>query len=285
MNTKTAPFAPGQRIYSRSGQVAQFVMYLGGPSYGNTQLVVQTIYGDIGASSGEWLGGVDTWHEAFVEPPRALYDADIEVLQQRKDELINENARLVAQQAELKREAEKRIDRLQQHEALSLLEAFLEKQITHLVVDRHSEITIEPATVEMEDKKPGGLRLISLYGDTKGDLSWRVSSYQSQHGSELNIFPARGLEEAQQLARIHVNRQIREKHLKPSEWKLNPWTLNGLMKNAERFGVDVPDEMRAALREHMIKNARAGVTEAENKAAAARAHLAGLGAVDVDENA
>ncbi len=67
--------ALGQRVYSRHGQAAQFLMFLNADHSGD-RFVVQPFY-QLADGSGEYLMGVETWHEAFTEPPRKVVDEEV----------------------------------------------------------------------------------------------------------------------------------------------------------------------------------------------------------------
>lgn len=274
VENKLPMFAHGQRVYSGSGQVGQFLQYIN--VYSRTSYLVQTIMRGYRDDEPETLGNVETWPDAFLEPPRVLYDKTIEELTDKKAGLLAEIASITARQANLQQEEKQRLARLKQHEGLGLLEDFIDGKITHLVVDHYDDITIQSAAVESEDKRPAGLRLLSLYGDTKGDLSWRVSAYEGHHGGEKNIVPARSFEEARTIARARIDSQIAKLQAKPQAWQARPWDLHKVISNSERFGIELPMEMQAAWQARKVEDARKAVQECEQKLSVARAQLSSV---------
>lgn len=84
----SAAFALGQRIYSRNGNAAQFLMYLN-RDHSTDRFVVEPFY-SLGEDGGEYLAGIETWHEAFAEPPRKVVDGEVAALHAKSQALREE---------------------------------------------------------------------------------------------------------------------------------------------------------------------------------------------------
>ena len=104
---------------------------------------------------------------------------------------LNENV-LNAKKAE-----ENRLKKYEQFKALKHLDDFIEGKIQFLVVISYSGVDICPIKDFYESDSHGrNLKLVTLFGDSKGNLIWEINQYKDGSGSDKTIVPCLCYEEA-----------------------------------------------------------------------------------------
>lgn len=188
--------------------------------------------------------------EVFASAPVAVISAEV-------TELLAEKAGLEKQVAGLRRDVlgaakdnADLIKKLSKFKGLEHIEAFIEGRITHVVVEEWDGIKVGPISL-LEEKtdsnyrKPEGIRLVSLYGKTGGDLEWKVNEYRDGSGSGWRlIVPAESQEHGEELRRQMVADKLTEawaEFAKGRKYLLSAW-----VPRARELGVPVPDDMAAA---------------------------------------
>jgi hypothetical protein len=134
--------------------------------------------------------------------------------------------------------------------------------------ERMSIQTFDQFIKSDEDRYERKLRLLSLFGGSKGDLSWYVDRYSDgSGGSNGRCFPALSYEDAVRLASEWIEARyadVRTKEQKHASLEL--------AKSAERFGLTVPDDIGQwakqtadSIRESNLKHARKQLEDAQAK--------------------
>lgn len=169
---------------------------------------------------GEWEeqpGGAILVPEVYPKPPEPVYDARI---QEQKDQLIELEQRVDAAMQTLRDTETERtriLAKISQVPALKRIEDFIDGKCTHVVVETYGSELFEVKTLEemqvydhgYRPKKPEGIRLISLYGATNGDLNWRMNQWRDESGSFTMIVPCGSEEEGQAIAADLIAEQLR----------------------------------------------------------------------------
>ncbi len=147
----------------------------------------------------EWLA--DRPHvvaEVYHAPPSAVIDKTVASLRRQEQDLRSQRAALMKEIDELEVKYSKTVDKFGIVEQLRPLEQYLDgKMVTHLfVTDQYGRPRIEDAEIVNQYRHTKGLRLLSLYGDSKGDLLWNVNRYKDESGDSVEVVPCFSREEA-----------------------------------------------------------------------------------------
>lgn len=133
----------------------------------------------------------------YERAPTARFDAEVVRLRAEIKELRQQKIALRNGLREAERMAEERWTKLERLEALQSLEDFIDGKITHYV---EGPRWARPRIVAFADTKwSDGQRkkkLLVLFGDSKGDLTWRMNQYYDGSGSWGDVIPCLSREEA-----------------------------------------------------------------------------------------
>jgi len=160
------------------------------------QFLIENLMED--CEGGEYDSGyLQIVDQIFDRQPKAVYDKDVKALQQKIKDLHTELGTIRKEVSGFEKDEKSRLRRLKRHESLKLLEDYLDGKITHYVT-----LGYRPEIVKFEDEKDSydhsGLKLLSLFGNSKGDLTWRLNDYNDGSGSWKSVFPCTSYEGAQQ---------------------------------------------------------------------------------------
>lgn len=255
-------FEPGDTVYSRDGQKAQFV------TPHNGAFIVQLFYSvDDDDPDGEsYPTQVAAWDQVYEKPPREVYDAETVQARERLAALHRDIDEVHRQQAMASRERQAVLQRLTEFEALRYLDDLLNAKITHYVTTVEGRWVVLDSEAYRKEKPGGsntmGLRLIvntweSGVGVEKR-LRWICTGNDTSSGSDVMPFPS------QELALTKVREIIAKGLLEQVQQVLNGYTydVDKLLKSAKEYGVPVPAKLTEAMQQRELAKA-----EAELKAA------------------
>lgn len=234
---------------------------------GNGKLLVARLYKTFGEDDEV---SVDLSAPFVVD--RVFDNAPTRVLDERVGALEELIRQLETQRVEVvnKLRAAQAVDRemgekFKRHASLSRLMDFIDGKITHYVEDDWALpriIEFKESTTPNDDRERPErrrLRLLSLFGNSKGDLQWDMAEYSDGSGRGTRVFPCCSYEEALEKVTELFTKRFSE----------NPRT--DVVERAEKFGVSVPAEYRAACVAMERKNL-------ESRAQTLRAELEGIDA-------
>ena len=94
-----------------------------------------------------------------------------------------------------------RMEALQQYEGLQHLEDFILGKVTHYVVTERWQVPriIDFDDTEAEYARNREKRLLTLFGNSEGNLAWQLNRYADGSGGSTQVIPCRSLEEAQEV--------------------------------------------------------------------------------------
>lgn len=247
--------APGTTIYNRDGHEAAYTSFVEGTGH----IVLPKMY-DQDDPSYSWTGSPAVWDEVFTSPPSPVLNDELFELTARienAERARREEKRLyIEQQKEIDQDIARRKRELLQHAHLANLDAYIHGQITHVVAynDRevHVQVTVQTFKdfMEVKDGHKRYVRLLSLYGDSNGDLSWRVSRYADgsdsyANQSDVKLFTSH--DAAVEYARELVQKQVKTfRDRIENGAKLNPgstYALDGVIEGCAAFGIDPPEDL------------------------------------------
>lgn len=235
----TTPFAKDDTAFLEHGDEVIYVAQAG------SQHVVMPIYES--EYSEPNYGEPMLVNAVYREPPIGKRFARIAEL----DEQIRQAQATLTGIKEETRAANKNRDeilgRLKQNSALKRIDDFLAGNLTHFVLHCESYVKVMPTAKALErgngdnsDRYDRTLKLVSLFGDTKGDLEWRINEYRDGCGSWKTAVPFTSEEEAAAFAVELIGKKLND-----PETKL--YYARQLIPCANTLGVEVPERITAAI--------------------------------------
>jgi hypothetical protein len=265
-------FAGNQLVYTRLGQRAKYVnkvgnqhlVYLG-------QMVRDTNHSYDAYEIFEQLRLVDT---VYASCPIASYDQDIskrhaelEKLMSISNDLRDKILDLERQKDTMLNERTECLKRINEVEALKGIDDYIQGKITHFIVTpphQPYDISIKPFSEAMEEvsnhRYNKSLKLLTLFGDTKGQLGWKINAYSDGSGSWTNVVPCRSLEEAQEKIKSIVAAEISATVMMLQEKLDDACVIDyaGIIKLAKRCDVEVPQCILDGRRTEMMSRIEQG---------------------------
>lgn len=250
----------GDRVYIRGGVEAEYVATVD-PGYRGGRFIVRPI--EVGGSPD------DPWEEpgdpvevsrVSIGPPKQKVDQEIV---DANAELRRLKGRLKEAKDNLDKLTKDQLDRLEKLKAIApalhRIEDVLAGRITHVVVSDWQAARILPfaefiATDDRFDK--GGIRLLSLYGDSNGDPLWKVNQYSDGSGSWRWCIPCTSEEEAREQLATFITDLVADN-------PTNPYHLAKARDAADLAGLPFPAAIREQVRDNELKAQSAKVSKAQ----------------------
>ncbi len=195
-------------------------------------------------------------NELFDKCPRSKKDETIKKLTLEINELTQKRNELRMELKDIELNQADRLAVCQQHKGLESLEKFLKGEITHYVELRYGDAKIIPfedavADIERTERRDN-LKLLSLFGGTKGDLTWKLNRYSDGSGCYTDITPCTSLEDAIRIIEEWLLTTVAEQL---ANWndasgmaKSSKVPTQKIVKIADEYGISIPDEYRAAVK-------------------------------------
>lgn len=206
----------------------------------------------------EYLSGdVTRLHEVYTEPPEAA----------KHEKIAELNKTIETQRAELRRinseldvagkEYQARVKKLQQHRALKRIEDYLDGKFTVFLEynDWNPPKIVVPAdALRQSDRNDKRQRLMCLFGDSNGNLEWKINDYRDGSGSDrVTVIPCESEEEAILLAIKLYDEEIEDwRQSEPDKKRYGKavhWT-----KNLPNY-LTAPDDIAEFIKEMAKKSA------------------------------
>lgn len=265
-------FKADDYCFDEHGEQAQYVAAAGGGH------VVRYMYerGD------EEAFGEPTYVErVFAKAPTVRLAQEVEELEKkaatlRKDIELLRKANAIEATAIADRQAN-----LKKWDGLATLEAFLDNKITHFVTVKEYGPPLLTTFAETMDyredvyvggpKRLQGFKLLSLYGDSKGDLAWRVHTYREpSEAFPIQVIPFQSYEAARERFITEILAAVEKFRADPKANGFQSW-----IDAAARFGLAFPDDLvrrhRDGERDRLLSDItakRTAIAEVEKKLAA-----------------
>lgn len=171
--------------------------------------------------------------------PKEKLNAEVAAIQERIKELSAERNNLSGDVRDLEAQMATRKKAIQQHEQLKFLEDYIAGKITHYVevcgydTPKIVEFSKEFCNASNQYDRPRALKLLTLFGDSQGNLSWRLNRYSDGSGSGgTDVFPARSMEEAVEFIKDYITKQAAETVERPRDW---------VVSTAEKYSIPLPE--------------------------------------------
>ncbi len=284
-------------VFDRAGRQAKYVALIGQYHIVRPGITIYSADPDIGEDIS--YEGVDEWHEVFLKPPVEKLNEEVAALEAKVQERRAKIYQLDKEVNLIEGEMTARKGRIKQHEQLALLDDYLADKITHFVIKDMGwgsgylrAITILPFAdaIKLEDKSWNdrlGLKLLTLYGNSKGDLTWQLSSYSNGSGRERDeVIPCTSLEQARAIATKLYEEQLAgwRASLADPEAKTHWWGPSNLLAHAKSLDLPIPQDAVEAIHHSAIERATKELEAARKAVLIAEADLsaAQIGAAPED---
>jgi FtsZ-binding cell division protein ZapB len=220
----------------------------------------------------------------FTEPPQfkfdertQRYDKQIVLMQATVNELIQKKNNLQQEVQAVEKNYKDRIDMLQRYKGLERLEDFLLDKITHFIIsyeEQDNTITYRTALLDKEnflkeDCNDAGLRLLCLYGDSKGNLNWRANSYRDgSSGTNHSAIPCFSYEDALEKLTVMFQKTIDKiQAQKDKEGQYNFSLLVECIKIAKKYNLLINSNLVEACKNYNISRIDSLIDGAKQKIA------------------
>ena len=259
-------FEDGDRVYMSDGTEVQYVAKIN-----EMHVVREVLYGLDGDEMG--LGALKEERIVWQEPPTTRQHAEIERLEVIAADLTSKLNTLRAEKAKLEDGINATKASCAKHAAIQHVVDAIEGKITHFVVVRYNGVTImtkddalKPDDFDREFAG-GKLKLLTLYGSSKGNLQWNLNRWCDGSGCNIEAYPCFSMEEA----RITAQRLINE--LGESE---QYHVREQAVKSALALGLVPPAIAKATMDARALQDAEEEVRRSELSLARSKAALAAL---------
>lgn len=225
------------------------------------------------------MGELQITEKLYSEPPRPLLDAEIAKTKQELEGLRDQLGDVRSEIREALAERTRLITKLKDVPSLRYIEAAVESRFTHIVSCSYGPPytigTIEEA-LDKNDRFSKGLKLLTLYGDAKGNLQWRINHYSDGSGGATDAWPFTSEDDALAFLRQKIADDI-EYHCGGHSDSREHY-LVALCMQGRKFGVSIPDKALVLERAQAhkiaaskLEEARKGVEQAQQRLAVAEA--------------
>ncbi|APQ14691.1 hypothetical protein BJP27_24260 (plasmid) [Pseudomonas oryzihabitans] len=258
MQTHNPQFEQGQTVFDSEGH--EFTYATAVPGHGHVVSARFETYD--GAGDEVSHDGPDIIHHGplFADPPTGRRAQQIAILDEQLAQRRQELAQLNDQIRAAKIDQGSLLERLKQHQALQRIDDVLAGRITHVVSVEHGTIAVRSADDLSDTSWNGKARLLSLFGNAKGDLEYQLNRYADGSGDKYEAWPCFSQEEATAKAVELIEEQMDKctQGGKAPSARL----LQSYVGHLQKFGAPVPEAAREALHKTLVAEAEAKVADA-----------------------
>jgi hypothetical protein len=248
------PIKSGSTVYNRKGEVGSYISetpegHLVRPAY------IENLYGD---EVVEEFVGLALWPEIFTEAPVAKLNEEVARLNKEIDAKLAALLVLQSSAANHEKENRARLEKLKKYNGLEKLEEMLDDKITHFVIERYGDIFIQSKEEALKSDSPWNVekKMLCLFGDSKGDLTWQLNDYRDGSGSWVRVYPEMSMENALATAKKRWDVLV-------AQWRAKGVESNRgrILDIAKRFKWEAPPD----LIERVAEEEYAAATDCLNK--------------------
>src|SRR6185503_20720472 len=182
----------------------------------------------------------------YEEPPTEQYEAEIQDILQEIDRLRAREAEMSAQISNFQRHEAAFFEKCRKFPQLERLEQFLDGKITHYAVFRYNRVPEVATVVERAEGGADGIKLLSLFGDSKGNLNWKLNQYRDGSGYDTEVYPATSAEEALEIIREKVIEKAMS-HARSLDW---------VIEAAVKYQIELDPEYKKRWTQHKLAAAQ-----------------------------
>lgn len=270
-------FQYGDEVYSADGDLVSYVAAIPNGH------IVSPLYGDGEEEPRYSSESTYTTKHVSKEPPVEAKTAEIAKLDSQITEKSEQLKTLRQAIAAEEKAAKGRHAELTKWSGMQTLEAFLAGKITHVVaytnwsgpkIQTFAEcFDYFDSSYSRQWKRPDGMKLLTLFGRSKDDVTWKVNEYYDGSGSNTRVFPATSYEQAVEIAKGLWNERLKEFLSKSEE---NAYPNNDFVELGQKLGCEIPQVLADRRHAALLKAARERVAVSELSLTTNQAELAAL---------
>jgi len=229
----------GQIVYNSTGVEATYIQNL----LDGKNLVAVALYDVHGE---EYDEVIQVWDRVLTTSPMPKLAEDLIGLQKRIEENIKIRDEINYEICSKKRELSnidsdifKRKPALAQHKELENLDLFIQGKITHFIFIDSGRYEIKEfnESIELSDRYDRNkFKLLTLYGNSKGNLSWGINEYSDGSGSNKPVYPCISKEDAESKVLV-----IYHELLSKLDPKVLDYTFTNTVNSALELGIPLKE--------------------------------------------
>ena len=196
--------------------------------------------------------------QLFDAPPSIRRAADLSDLESQIKQKREELQVVTTEIKQAKATNKELLDVLAQNEALANLKDFIDGKVTHYVTTCPYEGIRIASITEFHEEQHS--RLLCLFGQSKGSLTWRVNRYRDDSGTWSECWPCRSHEEALAVAK----REIENLYCDVQR------NMHQITKSADAIGLKIPKHIALECANYRLGRTDTAYKEALSKADKAR---------------
>lgn len=237
--------------YLKNGHAVEVIRELPGDG----AFVVET-YSEDGDSGEAYLSGDRRIvKQVFDAPPVAHIAKEYSDLQEKLSDIRKQVAAAEKSARDAMPEWNRLTERLNQVPGLQRIADFLDGKFTHAVVHQYGEVEIlsgERLRVKEDTWKrvPDRIKLITLFGDSDGNVTWNISKYKSESNSNYDCILCFSQEEAMQKANELIIAELDDDISRD-----HGYGSTELIKSAKRLGIVLDEKYLEFNRKFLLKAA------------------------------
>jgi hypothetical protein len=188
----------------------------------------------------------------YDDAPRQVYDKKIVELNDSISKLKDEEESIRYRISSSIEKEKQVLDKLKNFDKLQYLLDFIDGKVTHYVFIRWSTIEI----IEYKDSKSEyshDMKLLSLFGSSKGDIAWRINQYSDGSGCNTEVIPCLSYEMALIESQKVIDNMIGQKEHASLE----------IIKSAREYGLKLPEGYIEKYRKEWEDQNKASITKLE----------------------
>lgn len=232
-------FEIGMELFTKDGRRVELLAVTTDGAYVVSQVLRFDDYdGSYGFSRGETTFEEQLWKKA----PVTVVDEEIAAAEKRLHEAERLCSEKLSAALNAEREVRDRLAKLSKYKGLEHLEAFIDGKITHFVDLYSYDILTAAQAIERREYGP---KLLSLFGDAKGNLSWRVNEYRDGSGSWREMLPATSEEDAAAIRSERLSSDLVDAYFEEFKKLGRSYPFTTKFQAAIKHEIPVTDQMRA----------------------------------------
>ena len=161
----------------------------------------------------------------------------------------------------------KQLDKNVEENKFDQLISFIVGDIKYVVIDQYGDLYLEEYDSAISRKEYGrfdSLRLLSVFGNTEGDLCYRMNQYRDGSGSWSDIHPFSTKEEALSFLKEQFDEKIKIR------------LTDKLVKLSKEYGFEIPNDIMEKYKSEQRKGIQRHIDDNEKRLADLRNQLSSI---------
>lgn len=192
----------------------------------------------------------------FDNPPVHKLNESIKTLREQINGLKQEKKQLEDEINDSQNQHKARLEKFRKYKQLEMLEQFIDGKITHYVEFGYRiKISEFKEAMEDDDRRPE-LKLLSLFGQTNGDLLWQLNRYRDGSGIYTQVYPCVSYDHALETLQALITEEVAKTMAQPTQ---------RVCDTVREYNLKVPEEYLNRYKQRLIKNYEDSVAKCEKE--------------------